>query len=84
MKPPGKTGSTQWVRGGIDFEKLTGINFINAMKGIHGSILDVITVPSGKNKGTHHIVRHYWSGLIRYHKGHAKGTLQGKKISEYN
>jgi len=66
--------------GGIDFEKLTGVNFTNAMKGIHGSILDVITVPSGKNKGTHYIVRHYWSGLIRYHKGHAKGTLQGKKF----
>ncbi len=39
----------------------------------------LLRFPREKNKGTHHIVRHYWSGLIRYHKGHAKGTLQGKK-----
>ncbi len=68
--------------GGINFESLNGTEFTNTMIGIHGSILDVITVPSGKNKGTHQIVRHYWSGLIRYREGHAKGTLQGKKFQD--
>lgn len=74
----------EWVYslgpGEIDFESLNGNDFTNAMLGIHGYELDVITIPSGKNAGTHQIVRHYWSGLIRYRNGHVKGTLEGKEF----